>query len=93
MAVKMNDRGSDPAKSFIGAEQYVLDGKGAWSEHQPSAIEENKYIEENGWGAYSRWYLGIDDQAGEETKARYKFPYTGSALMPPSAANAEWEAG
>jgi hypothetical protein len=75
MAVRLNDGGSDHAKSLIGAGQYVLDARDAWSEHQPSAAEENEYIEEHGWGAYSRWYLGIDDQTDEETKARYKFPY------------------
>ena len=53
----------------------MLDGRDDWSEHQPSAAEENRYIEEHGWGAYARWHLGVDDQQREETKGHYKFPY------------------
>jgi hypothetical protein len=44
------------------------------SEHQPSANEENRYIEEHGF-EYSRWYSGIDADENEDTKGRYKFPY------------------
>ena len=31
-----------------------------WSEHQPSAQEENEYIEEYGFEQYGKWYLGVD---------------------------------
>src|SRR5882724_10426747 len=28
-----------------------------------------------GWDEYANWHLGVDDEASEHTKARYKFPY------------------
>jgi hypothetical protein len=55
--------------------KYVWDEKDKWSEHQPSAEAENKFIEEHGYAEYGKWHLGIDDAESEETKGRYKFPY------------------
>jgi hypothetical protein len=52
-----------------------VDDRDAWSEHQPSAETENRFIEEHGYDEYGRWHLGIDHSANEQTKARYKFPY------------------
>jgi hypothetical protein len=53
----------------------VLDGRDAWSEHQPSAQEENEFIDLHGFDEFGKWHLGIDDEKGEHTKGRYKFPY------------------
>jgi len=75
MAVKLNSTAFDHAKALIKDGKFVIDDRDAWSEHEPTAEEENKYIEEYGWDAYARWYLGIDDGEKEETKAHYKFPY------------------
>jgi hypothetical protein len=55
--------------------RIVADDRDDWSEHQPTADEENRFIEEHGWSEYGRWHLGVDDEAGAETKAHYKFPY------------------
>jgi hypothetical protein len=30
---------------------------------RPTADQENKFIEENGWAAYGKWHLGIDANA------------------------------
>lgn len=57
------------------AGKAVADEMDDWSEHQPSAAQENELIERGGWGEYARWHLGVDDAENEETKARYKFPY------------------
>ncbi|RCG22440.1 hypothetical protein DQ384_35615 [Sphaerisporangium album] len=75
MAVRLNQRAFDHAKSLVKEKRVVLDQMDAWSEHQPSADQENKFIEEHGFGEYGRWYLGVDDEHGEETKGHYKFPY------------------
>jgi hypothetical protein len=32
-------------------------------------------VKEHGFGEYAEWFLGEDDEANEETKGRYKFPY------------------
>ena len=53
----------------------MLDERDDWSEHQPSARDENEFIGKHGWGEYARWYLGVDTDADEDTKGRYKFPY------------------
>ena len=75
MAVKLNRASFDQARTLIREGKFVADDRDAWSEHQPSAEQENRYIEEHGFAAYARWYLGVDDEEDEDTKARYKFPY------------------
>jgi hypothetical protein len=75
MAVRLNQTAFDQAKTLIREGKYVADDRDAWSEHEPSAEQENRYIEEHGYDAYARWHLGVDDEEDEETKARHKFPY------------------
>jgi hypothetical protein len=75
MAVKLNRRAYDHAQQLVKDGHVVLDDRDAWSEHQPTAAQENAFIAEHGWGEYGRWYLGIDDSMGPETKGHYKFPY------------------
>jgi hypothetical protein len=53
----------------------VYDGRDAWSEHQPSAADENRFIDDHGYAEYARWYLGVDDEASPDAKVHYKFPY------------------
>ena len=45
------------------------------AQNQPSTEAENEFIEAHGWDEYANWHLGVDDEASEHTKARYKFPY------------------
>jgi hypothetical protein len=75
VSVKLNGTSYEYAQSLIKDGHAVLDDRDDWSEHQPSAEEENSFIEEHGFEAYERWHLGVDDEQGEDTKARYKFPY------------------
>ena len=75
MAVKRNERAFDHARDLIAVGKYVIDDRDAWSEHQPSARQENDYIERHGIPEYARWHLGIDDEVDENRKGRYKFPY------------------
>ena len=75
MAVKRNERAFDHARDLIAVGKYVIDDRDAWSEHQPSARQENDYIERHGIAEYARWHLGIDDEVDENRKGRYKFPY------------------
>ncbi|MDB5172722.1 MAG: hypothetical protein JWN51_1495 [Phycisphaerales bacterium] len=63
------------AKELVNEGKFVFDERDAWSEHQPSAEEENKFIRDHGFAEYGRWHLGIDEDEPEDTKARYKFPY------------------
>ncbi len=74
-AIRLNQDAFDYARELIRQGHVVTDGRGAWSQHQPSAEEENEFIRLHGFGEYAKWHLGIDDAHGEKTKARYKFPY------------------
>lgn len=75
MAVKLSKRSFEYAKDLVKAKKIVIDGRDAWSEHQPSTQEENEFIRAHGFGEYGKWHLGVDDAEREDTKARYKFPY------------------
>jgi hypothetical protein len=75
MVVRLHDSAYDYARSLIAEGHYVFDERDAWSEHQPSAAEENRIIQEQGLHEYGRWYLGIDDEVNPDTKGHYKFPY------------------
>ena len=73
--IKVNLAGQEHAKNLIQQGHFVVDKRNAWSEHQPSAEEENEFIRQRGFEEYAKWHLGIDDTHVENTKARYKFPY------------------
>ncbi len=75
MAVKLSSSAYDHAKSLIASGRIVADERDGWSEHQPSAEAEDSFIAAHGWREFARWHLGVDDDHGVETKARYEFPY------------------
>jgi hypothetical protein len=75
MAVKLNRKAYDHAKKLVQDGMVVLDERDDWSEHQPSAAQENEFLAEHGWGEYAKWYLGVDDERPAEAKGHYKFPY------------------
>ena len=75
MAVKLNKPAFEHATKLIEQGEFVFDERDMWSEHQPSAQDENEYLKEHGFGEYRKWYLGIDTGEDEDTKGRYKFHY------------------
>jgi hypothetical protein len=75
MAVTLNHRAYEHAKQLISEGRFVLDERDAWSEHRPSAEQENEFIRLHGFAEYGRWYLGINDEKPEQTKGHYEFPY------------------
>ena len=75
MAVKLNRTAFAYAQELVRAGKVVADDRDAWSEHQPSAQDENEFIRLHGFTEYARWHLGVDDEEDPETKRRYKFPY------------------
>jgi hypothetical protein len=75
MAVTLNRRAFEHAKELINEGRIVLDERDAWSEHRPTAEQENEFIGLHGFAEYGRWYLGINDDKPEQTKGRYEFPY------------------
>jgi len=73
MAIRLNQEAVEHAENLIKGRQYERNSD--WSEAQPSAEEENRFIDENGWEAFAKWYLAYDTEASEDTKSRYKFPF------------------
>jgi hypothetical protein len=61
------------ARRLIDARQYVLES--SWGDVQPSAADENAYLEAHGWEDYAAWHLALTEGATDETKARYAFVY------------------
>jgi hypothetical protein len=69
----VNKAGVEHARKLIDSRQYVLDSD--WGEAQPTAADQNKYLDAHGWDDYARWFLGLTEGASEHTKARYAFVY------------------
>ena len=69
----VNERAVARATRLIDAHQYVLESD--WGESQPSAADENAFLESHSWDEYAEWHLGLTDGANDETKARYAFVY------------------
>jgi hypothetical protein len=61
------------ARRLIDARQYVLDSH--WGDVQPSADDENAFLESHSLEEYAEWHLALNDDANEGTKARYAFVY------------------
>jgi len=74
MAVKLHNAGYDHAKKLVADAKVALDERDDWSEYLRSAAEENAFIETQGYPAYGRWLLGIDNERPADTKGHYKFP-------------------
>jgi hypothetical protein len=68
---EINDAAVAHVKDLIEARQYVLDSD--WGEVQPSADDENAYLENHSWDEYARWHLGLTEGATDESKARHAF--------------------
>jgi hypothetical protein len=69
----VNDAGVARARELIEGHQYVL--RSEWGRVQPSAADENEYLERHSWAEYGAWHLGLTDGATDETKARYAFVF------------------
>ena len=75
MAVTLNKEGLAHARSLVRDGKVVHDERDAWSEDAPSTEEQNEFIEKNGYSDYSKWHLGVDRSASDDTKGRYSFPF------------------
>jgi hypothetical protein len=69
----LNQAAVEKARDLIDARHYVLDS--VWAESQPTADDENAFLETHSWDEYADWHLGLTDGANDETKARYGFVY------------------
>jgi hypothetical protein len=69
----VHDAGVARARELIAGRQYVLNSD--WGEVQPTAQDENLYLETHSWDEYAAWHLGLTEGATDHTKARYAFVY------------------
>ncbi len=69
----VNEVGVAHARELIAARRYVL--RSEWGRVQPTAEDENAFLERHSWQEYARWHLGLTEGPGSETKARYAFVY------------------
>ncbi len=68
---KVNRKAVTNIRGMIAKGHYVLDSD--WGEVQPSADDENAFLDKHSWDEYAAWHLGLTDGANDETKARYAF--------------------
>ncbi len=71
--MKLNKQALEHAKKLVRDGKYVKDTD--WGESQPSADEENRFLDQHDWKEYGKWYLGLDTDENEETKGHHNFPY------------------
>jgi hypothetical protein len=67
----VNHDAVDRCRQRIDARQYVV--RSRWQEVQPSAEEENAYLDDHSWEEYGSWHLGLTEGAGDDTKGRFAF--------------------
>jgi hypothetical protein len=72
-AYSVNPRAVEHARRLVDARQYVLESN--WGSVQPTAKDENAFLENHSWDEYAEWHLGLTEGAAEHTKARYAFVY------------------
>jgi hypothetical protein len=60
-------------RKLIDAHQYVISSD--WGASQPSAEQQNAFLDAHSWDDYSSWHLGLTSGANDETKARYAFVF------------------
>jgi hypothetical protein len=71
VSVKLNTASEKHAKSLISSGK--VDKSSAWA---ISADEENAMLgDPPNWDGFASWFLGTDDSAKPETKARYNYPF------------------
>jgi hypothetical protein len=75
MSIRLNKKALEQARKLVEQGKVVRDERDDWSEHAPSADDENRFIEKHGWDEYALWHLGEDPDKSEETKGRFSFPY------------------
>lgn len=69
----INEAAVAGAHELIDSKQYVIDSE--WGDVQPTADDENDFLDGHSWSEYAAWHLGLTEGANDETKARHAFVY------------------
>ena len=70
---RVNPAGVAKAKALIDAGRYVR--RSRWADVQPTAQDQNDFLESHTWDEYGAWHLGLTGGAKPNTKARYAFGF------------------
>ena len=73
--MKLNESGYTHARRLVEDGRVAVDDRDEWSEHQPSAADENRFITSTGSTSFAKWHLGVDETKPLNTKGRCAFPY------------------
>lgn len=69
----VNPAAVERCRELIDAHQYVV--RSRWQDVQPTAEDQNEFLERHSWDEYAAWHLGLTDGAADETKGRYAFVF------------------
>ncbi len=72
MAVVLNDKGAEYARGMIQQGRFDLEGD--WASNQPTSADGDAYLADHSFEEYGNWFLGVNPDAGPNTKERYEFP-------------------
>jgi hypothetical protein len=75
MAATLYKKGYEHARELVEHGHVMRDQRDDWSEHQPSAEDENEFIRRHSMDEFGKWHLGVDPNEPADTKAHWKFPY------------------
>jgi hypothetical protein len=75
MSATLYKRGYQHARELVEHGHVMRDRRDDWSEHQPSAEDENEFIRQHSMDEFGKWHLGVDPNEPSDTKAHWKFPY------------------
>ena len=75
MAFVLNQRAVEHAQKLIRERRFVADCGDVWSAHRVTGAHESAFCLERGFAEYGHWYLALDPDEDEETRAHYVFPY------------------
>jgi hypothetical protein len=75
MPATLYKKGYTHAHELIEHGRVTRDKRDDWSEHKPSAEDENEFIRRHGLEEFGKWHLGVDPNEDTQTKGHYTFPY------------------
>jgi hypothetical protein len=75
MATTLYKTGYAHARELVEHGEVMRDQRDDWSEHRPSAEDENEFIRRHSMDEFGKWHLGIEPNEPADTKAHWKFPY------------------
>lgn len=71
--LKVNQRALEYAKKLIQQGKLNIE-RDSWEQAQPTPASEDQFLENHSYEEYGNWFLAVNEDENEDTKARYEFP-------------------